>query len=162
MNDRESEDDSELIIALRDSSELVYMNCVDFTQRQISLNERAWDSHPSFVPLQLSLSPDRRHLLIATDKSMHIVLQLGTNTRVRTLAAHSMGEFSKPRVCWDVTGCYIYCNSDSDNAVYVYSMVSERVVSKLSGHTGSVRDVAIHNRCLASCSFDKSVILWSR
>jgi len=138
------------------------MSCSDYSQRQVSLNERAWDSHPSFAPLQLSLSPDRKYLLVATDKSMHIVLRLGTNTRVRTLAAHSTGELGKPRVCWDASGCYLYCNSDSEHAVYVYSLVSERVVSKLTGHTGSVRDVAIHNRLLVSCSFDKSVILWSR
>lgn len=152
----------ELIIGLRDSSELVYMSCSDYTQRQVSLNERAWDSHPSFVPLQLSLSPDRRYLLVATDKSMHVVLRLGTNIRVRTLAAHSTGEFGKPRVRWDTTGRYVYCNSDSEHAVFVYSLSSERVVCKLVGHTGSVRDAAVHGRYLASCSFDKSVILWSR
>lgn len=159
---QESASPSELIIGLRDCSELVYMNCTDFSQRQVSLNERAWDSHPSFVPLQLSLSPDRKYLLVATDKSFHFVLRLGTNERVRVLAEHTTGEYGKPRVCWDPTGRYLYCNTDSEHTVYVYSLASERVVSKLSGHTGSVRDMSVHARTLLTCSFDKSVILWTR
>lgn len=159
-----------MIIGLRDSAHLVYLDCNSFeTQRLVSLNEQEWDTHVSYTPLHLSTSPDGKLLLIATDKSLHYVVHTGTNKRVRTLAGHSCGDYGKPSVAWDCTGRYIYCNSDEDCAVYIYSLASERVVGRLGsaksgggGHKAQVRGVACHptKRLVLSASYDKSIILW--
>jgi hypothetical protein len=67
------------------------MDCeAPYAQRNVSLNEAEWDTHVSFNPLNLSLSPDRKYLLVATDKNMHIVLRVGTNKRLRTLAVSTI------------------------------------------------------------------------
>jgi WD40 repeat protein len=153
----------ELIIGLRGVGHLVYLDCDSFEQRLVSLNENAWDTHVSFTPLHLSTSPDGKLLLIATDKSLHFIVRIGTSHRVRTLAGHCCGDYGKPSVSWDCTGDYIFCNSDEDSAVFVYSLASERVVDRLSrGHKGIVRGVACHpsKRLVLSASYDKSLVLW--
>eukprot|EP01034_Spumella_vulgaris_P025000 gene25000-31403_t len=133
----------ELIIGLRGVGHLVYLDSDSFEQRLVSLNENEWDTHVSFTPLHLSTSPDGKLLLIATDKSLHFVVKIGTSHRVRTLAGHCCGDYGKPSVAWDCTGGYIFCNSDEDSAVFVYSLASERVVDRLSrAHKGIVRGVA--------------------
>ena len=80
----------ELVLGLRDTAHLVHIDCAapssssasspsssayasasapaSFAQRSVSLNEAAWDTHVSFTPLALAPSPDRRHLLVATDQ----------------------------------------------------------------------------------------------
>ena len=127
--------------------------------RHVSLNEHAWDRHVSFSPLQLSLSPCQRLLLVATDNNMHIVLRAGTNRRLRTLVGHTCGQYGKPAVCWDngtgtgtgwdhavevgVTGTgalpisrYVYSNSQDSAVVMVYSVASGRVVAELGAANG--------------------------
>jgi hypothetical protein len=41
----------DLIISLRDTPHLVYLNTSTYIQRFISLNEASWDLHCSFTPL---------------------------------------------------------------------------------------------------------------
>jgi hypothetical protein len=56
---------------------------------------------------------------------------------------------------------YLYSGS-ADGKVYIYDVLSGEIVSVLSGHTGTVRDVSWHPKLplLASASFDKHVSLW--
>jgi WD40 repeat protein len=120
----------------------------------------------SFTPLYLALSPNMKYLLIATDKNMMFVVQVGHSKRLRLLAGgHSCGDYGKPKVSWDSTGKYIYCNSDEGNTVCVYSLASERPVANLRCHKGTVRDVVCHpdnmKRLLITASYDKSVQIWS-
>ena len=71
-----------------------------FKARKVSLNEADWDTHVSFTPLCLSLSPDHQYLLIATDKGFHFVVRVGSSKRLRLLAGgHSCGDYGKPKVC---------------------------------------------------------------
>lgn len=155
----------ELIVGLRDSCNLVYIDTTTWAQRQISMNENIWDTHVSFCPLSLSPSPNGRWLLVAGDNNMHVVYHLGTNTRLRVLnGGHMCSGFGRPSVSWECTNDYIYCNSEGENTIYVYSLCSGRVVSILKGHFGAVRCVTCHEtkRLVLSGSYDKSIILWAR
>ena len=126
----------ELVVGLRDTAHLVYVDCSaaasssssasglpSFAQRTVSLNEADWDTHVSFTPLALAPSPDRRHLLVATDQvgaklsvlcvlisrlctvasqAFHFVVAVGQSRRLRVLAGgHACGPYGKPRVAWD-------------------------------------------------------------
>jgi WD40 repeat protein len=152
----------QLIIGLRGSYNLIYFNLQTFEQKQISMNENDWDTHISFTPLYLSVSPNNKYLLIATDKNMHIVLKIGTNKRVRTLTGHNCSDFGKPIVIWSITGEYLYCNSEEENYLVIYSLAKEKVIDKLPGHHGIIRGLSIHPYLgyVATGSYDKSVIIW--
>ena len=154
----------DLVLGMRDTAHLTYINCTTFHSREVSLNENAWDTHASFVPLYLAPSPCGGRLLVATDKHMHIVLRTGTNVRLQILSGHSCGDFGKPVVQWDWRGEYVFCNSDNDNLVYVYCMQLGKVVSKLEGHgKGLLRGLAAHphKSQLLSVSYDRAMILWT-
>lgn len=155
----------ELIVGLRGLSSLVYLQIEGtFEQRQVSMNEKEWDTHVSFTPLYLSISPNQKYLLISTDKHMHIIVRLGTNQRVRVLTGHACGDYGKPMALWSNDGKYVYCNSEEEHTVYVYSIAKEKVVDKLRGHSGIIRGIAIHpiRNLLATASYDKSVIVWDQ
>ena len=150
----------ELIIALRDTPHLTYLHCGTYVQRFISLNEAVWDTHCSFTPLHLAISPNKKYLLIATDKNFHFIVKIGENKRLRFLAgAHSSGDFGKHRVSWDCTGKYVYCNNEEGTSISVYSVSTEKPVRSVTVHTGSVRDVVCHpvKSVLLTASYDKSV-----
>lgn len=152
----------EVIIGLRDVCHLVYLDIATGVERAISMNEKEWDKHCSFTPLYLSVSPDRRYLLIATDKSMHLVLRLHSNRRLRVLAGHQAGDYSKPVAVWDHTGRYVYSNSEEDATLYVYSLCAQKICHKVRGHSGIVRGVSAHpyQSLVATVSYDKAAVLW--
>jgi WD40 repeat protein len=152
-----------MVIALRGLSTLLYVNCITLASHKVSLNEHDWDSHVSFTVLHLALSPCRRFLVAATDKDMHIVYQCGTNERMQVLAGgHSSDSYGRPKVAWDCTSSYLFCNSQGDNSLHVYSLCSGRVVGTLRHHTGQIRDIASHatRRALLTASYDHSVAEW--
>eukprot|EP00128_Syssomonas_multiformis_P006652 Colp12_sorted_trinity150504_noHs@5184 len=154
----------DLVLGMRDCAHLTYINCTTFKSREVSLNENSWDTHTSFVPLYLAPSPCGGRLLVATDKHMHIVFRTGTNVRLQVLSGHSCGDYGKPVVQWDWRGEYVFCNSDSENVVYVYSMLMGKVVCKLHGHgKGLIRGLSAHPHKseLISVSYDKTLIFWS-
>lgn len=153
----------ELVLGMRDVPYLTYIHCTTLQTRTVSLNEHSWDTHVSFTPLYLAPSPAGDRLLVATDKHMHILLHTGTNVRLQVLSGHSCGDYGKPVVLWDKRGEYIYCNSDDDNTVKVYSTATGKIVKSLTGHgKGIVRSLAAHKTApiIVSASYDKSVIVW--
>ena len=155
----------QLVIGQRDSCYLSYYNCSDLTLRQVSLNESPTDLHVSFTPLLLVPSPDGRYLLIATDKGMHIIMRMGTNTRISVLSGHNCSAYGKPIACWDAEGGdFVYSNSEHENTIVVYCACTGKVVKILEGHSGIVRTMYHHpcRQVLLSGSYDKSAILWSR
>lgn len=154
--------DNTLVIALRDSLDLIYFNCATFQKQNIPMNVSSWDTHRSITPLVVASSPDGKFILIGTDKNMHIMYQTGTNKRVRTFAGHNSGQYGKPRVAFSNDGKYIYSNSEGENCIYVYSVASEKVEYTLNGHSNIVRDVCSNliDKSLLSCSYDKSVKYW--
>jgi WD40 repeat protein len=154
----------ELVIALRDTPHLTYLNTRIFEQRFISLNEADWDTHCSFTPLHLAVSPNLKYLLVATDKNFHFITAIGASKRLRTLAGgHTCGDFGKPKASFDSTGKYVFCNNEDGSGVCVYSISTEKPVRFLTAHHGLVRDVVCHPSLplLVTGSHDKSVILWT-
>lgn len=154
----------ELVIALRDTNHLIYMDCETFAQRHVSLNENAWDTHVSITPLFLLPSPDMQCVLVATDKNMHFLTRLGKSKRLKVYAGHNCGDYGKPKVAFDATGQYIYSNSENDSSVFVYDVNSTSIVGKLSGHKNIIKDVCCSrkSRIVATASFDHTVIVWHR
>jgi WD40 repeat protein len=160
----EGEREWELVIALRDTPHLTYLNARTFEQRFISLNEADWDTHCSFTPLHLAVSPNLKYLLVATDKNFHFITAIGASKRLRILAGgHTCGDFGKPKASFDSTGKYVYCNNEDGSGVCVYSISTEKPVRFLTAHHGLVRDVVCHPSLplLVTGSHDKSVILWT-
>ena len=160
----QSGDEWELIIGLRDTAHLTYLHCSTYAQRFVSLNEADWDTHCSFTPLHMVVSPDRKYLLISTDKNLIFMVKIGTSKRLRVFAGgHSCGDYGKPSVSFDSTGKYVYCNNEEGCSVCVYSVGSEKPVKFLAAHSGSVRGVTHHpsRALLATASYDKSVNLWT-
>ena len=134
---------------------------ITLEEKNVSLNERDWDTHSSFTPLYLSVSPNQKFIAVATDKNFHIILKIGTNIRLKLLAEHTCGEYGKPKLAWDITGKYLYCNSELDHDIYIYSLASEKAIHKLQGHVGSVRDIKVTHGYVISGSFDHSIITWN-
>lgn len=153
----------DLIVGLRDTHYLLYVNCSTLDQDKVSLNERDWDTHVSFTPLYLALSPSRKYLLVATDKDLHLLLLLGTSIRIKTFSEHKCGNYGRPIVSWDTTDKYFYSNNESDFDVHVYEVCSGKIIQSIHGHRGAVRALAVNsNRELASVSFDHSLIVYGK
>ncbi len=111
-----------------------------------------------------------QYLLVATDKELHFITPVGRSNRLRLLAGgHACGDYGKPKVSWDRTGKYVYCNSDEGDAVCVYDLSSERPARVVCGAHGgqAVRDVVCMGglglglgAVVATASYDKSVAVW--
>jgi hypothetical protein len=158
-----------LIIGLRDVPYLLYLSIQTLQTFRVSLNEHDWDTHVSFAPLALSLSHHGKYLAVATDKDLHIVYQIGTNHRIRILAGgHQCDSYGKPKLIWDQSDLYLYCNSQHDYLLHIYSLTNGKEiqtkdkVSLLNSHKGQIRDICAHpiNRRVLTTSFDRSIIEW--
>ena len=175
-----------LLVAVRDS---LYLKSISLSRTKllqpgnlpfvpavtdfIMLNERIFDTHQGFAPLQLSLSPNEKHLFVSTDKDFHFVLDASyfpefsdeavcgsssdlkekRSKRIAVLVGHNGGAFSKPAACWSPCSQYIYTNSDTDSAVKAHHFphavlkapAGSAPARNLTGeHKGIVRAVASH------------------
>jgi WD40 repeat protein len=153
-----------LIVPTRGACHLLYINCATLRHRKVSLNEQAWDRHVSFNVLHMSLSPNGRQLLVATDKDFHLVLKTGTNQRLSLLAGHMCNDYGKPKTAWDVTGKYVFSNNQADHNILVYAVNTGKIVATLCGHRGQVRDIKSHSseRTVLTASYDHTVKEWCR
>jgi WD40 repeat protein len=137
----------------------------DQHHRKVSLNENDWDTHVSFTPLFLSLSPSGALLLVSTSHSMHYCYRTGTNLRVQTLTGHTSNEYSKPRTCWG-SESVVYSNTEACGDIFVFFLHSAKilhVIGGCDGHRGIVKDLATHPsvpNTLVSGSFDKTLRVW--
>lgn len=154
-------DGKKLIVATRDDSNLHYVNLEDWSKILVSMNELR-DNHVSFTPLELSLSPDGKSLLVATDNSMAILFRVGTPYQIRRFFGFKNAGLSQPRATFDNKN-FLYITSE-DNSIYVFDLEKEKHVSLLTGHKGIVRDVTfdVASDQLVSVSYDKSVKFWKR
>ncbi|CAB1100307.1 unnamed protein product [Ectocarpus sp. CCAP 1310/34] len=152
----------ELVVSARAQPHLTYVNIETLQQRRVSLNEKEWDTHVSFTVMSMAASGDGKYLLAATDKSRNILWRAGSNARVRTLMGHTTDDYFQPRVQWDPSGLFSYCNSSGDHDVHVHCLASGRAVEQLKGHRAVIRD--IHHdpsrRVLVTASYDKTVKVW--
>lgn len=90
--------DAHLLVALRETCSLRVLDCETLTEFSYHMNEHQWDTHVSFNALYLSVSPDQKTFSVSTDNSLHLIFQLESNRRLRTLSSHTCGSYGKPKV----------------------------------------------------------------
>lgn len=160
----DTEKNLHIVVPTRGVPYLLYINCETLAHRKVSLNENIWDSHVSFNVLQLSVSPDGRLLLVATDKDFHVIFRTGTNKRLSLLAGHMCNEYGKPKTAWDQSGKYVYSNNQADYDIMVYAINTGKIVHSLKGHGGQIRDIKANHSCrsVLSASYDHHVKEWTQ
>ncbi|EFA76430.1 hypothetical protein PPL_10195 [Heterostelium album PN500] len=153
-------DSERIITACRESNYIQYVSFADGSIEKFNMNANG-DDHVSFSAMEFGISPNKKYLLVSTDRNRLILFKLGTDKQLRNFYGAFNDNFCTTRNTFDVTGQYIYSTSQ-DNQIYVWDVSTQKVVSKLKQHTSSIRDLSIHPtlNLLASCSFDKSVCIW--
>lgn len=96
----------QLLIAVRNSHQIVVINCHTLDESLFSMNGNSWDTHVSFNALYLSVSPDQKSFSVSTDNSLHLIFRLENSKRLRTLSAHTCGNYGKPKVV--LSTCLIF------------------------------------------------------
>lgn len=152
--------DKELAIGSREDHLIHLVNLNSLERREINMNALG-DTHISFTPMDLSVSPNGRYLLVSTDKDRLILYSLATGNVIRTFYGASNDGYSNPKHCWHPTGLYIYSTSQNYTIV-VWEVATMKVVAELKGHTNTVRDLyfSAENSTLISAGFDKTVHVW--
>jgi COMPASS component SWD3 len=108
-----------MLVSVRDSHLLFVLDLTNYERTDINLNPNL-DDWVSFTAMDLSLSPNKKWLLVATDKSKLLVYKLGGSDQVRQFYGADNDGFSNPRCLWHPSGLYVYCTAQ-DNAVHVVS-----------------------------------------
>jgi WD40 repeat protein len=112
------------------------------------------------------VSPGGGYVLVTTDDSRGIVFPYGSPAHARTLFGATTSLLSNPAACWDADGGFVYTTSEgAGETVVVFELASQRVVARLEGHRGRVRDLDFDpasTGILATVGFDKTLRLWRR
>ncbi|KAJ3361157.1 hypothetical protein GGF32_007712 [Allomyces javanicus] len=140
-----------------------------------ALNADPNDTHVSWTPMHLAVSPSGMYVLAATSAASGrvVLLRLSqendgayTVRHVRNFYGAKVDEWSKPRVAWVRSDAYFAVTS-GDHQVYVYATRAKsvhttnvQIVARLTGHEHVVRDLACVGKWLVSGSYDKSVRVW--
>ncbi|KNE58215.1 hypothetical protein AMAG_05026 [Allomyces macrogynus ATCC 38327] len=140
-----------------------------------ALNADPNDTHVSWTPMHLAVSPSGLYALAATSAASGrvVLLRLSqendgayTVRHVRNFYGAKVDEWSKPRVAWVGSDAYFAVTS-GDHQVYVYvtraksvHTTNVQIVARLLGHEHVVRDLACVGKWLVSGSYDKSVRVW--
>ncbi|KAJ3374899.1 hypothetical protein GGF31_005621 [Allomyces arbusculus] len=140
-----------------------------------ALNANPNDTHVSWTPMHLAVSPSGSYVLAATSAASGrvVLLRLSqendgayTVRHVRNFYGAKVDEWSKPRVAWVGSDAYFAVTS-GDHQVYVYAVRAKsvhttnvQIVAQLTGHEHVVRDLACVGKWLVSGSYDKSVRVW--
>ena len=106
-----------VLVSVRDSHLLYLLDLTTYERTDINLNPNL-DDWVSFTAMDLSLSPNKKWVLVATDKNKLLVYKLGGSDQVRQFYGVDNDGFSNPRCLWHPTGYYVYCTGQ-DNAVHV-------------------------------------------
>ena len=129
-------------------------------ETRVSLNANDWDTHCSFAVLDMAVSPDGNYLACATDANKHIIYPLHGNEHVKVLVGHSADEYANARIAW--LGESVVSNSQKDPGLYQWDIGSGKILTRVErAHAKAVRDLAVADGTLATCSFDKAAKLWS-
>lgn len=115
----------------------------------------------------LKISPDGNYILSnAMDHSLRMFdirpYVSDPNHRLVKIFVGAMHDMQKSllRCAWSADGTRVSCGS-SDRLVYVWDVLSQRILYRLPGHSGSVNEVDYHPNepILLSCSNDKNLFL---
>ena len=109
----------------------------------------------------MAVSPDGKYLACATDANKHIIYPLHSNEHVRVLVGHTADEYANARIVW-LGDASVISNSQKDPGLYQWDIGSGKVLKRIDrAHGKTVRDLAVDDGLLATCSFDKAAKLWS-
>lgn len=153
---------TELVIGCREDHLLHLVTCSNLERRTINMNALG-DTHVSFTPMDLSVSPNNRYLLVSTDKDRLLLYSLATGNVIRTFYGASNDGYSNPKHSWHPSGLYIYSTSQNYSIV-VWEVATQKVITELKGHTSTIRDLYYSHaaKSLISCGFDKTVHVWKK
>ncbi|KAH6572128.1 hypothetical protein BASA50_001118 [Batrachochytrium salamandrivorans] len=156
---------STLIVGVRDNHNLLYIDLDDsetFKVTPVNMNANG-DAWVSFVPVHISPSPSGHHVAVYTDAKAGriIIYETRTSRIVRDLWGVDADGFTQASCCWHPSGKFLFASSD-DKTCLVYHVSSGKVISKLTGHEGLIRNIAFDNvsNALVSCSYDRTVRVW--
>eukprot|EP00842_Homolaphlyctis_polyrhiza_P004143 jgi/Hompol1/472/HPOL_002503-RA len=154
-----------VVVGVRDDHNLHYISLdpsETFASMTANMNANG-DSWISFVPVYLAPSPSGHHIAVYTDAKAGriIIYETGTSRIVRDLWGVDADGFSQASCCWHPSGHYLFASSE-DRTTVVYHVGSGRIVSKLAGHEGLIRQIAFDPvlNALLTCSYDKTVRVW--
>jgi len=155
-------DGKELIVYCRGEPFRRHIDCSrPDAETRISLNANDWDTHCSFAVLDMAVSPDGKYLACATDANKHIIYPLHSNEHVRVLVGHTADEYANARIAW-LGDASVVSNSQKDPGLYQWDIGSGKILKRVErAHGKAVRDLAVADGTLATCSFDKAAKLWS-
>jgi len=151
---------------VRGTSVLTYLSLEPpYVAEEVTLNGvdgKKGDDFCSFAVLDLRPSPCGKFLALATDTKRIIVIRTGTFEIVRNLYGHVSDAYGNPKACWSKSGKYIYGTTQEGNEIVTWDVASEKIVQRMVGHTGMVRDIASSygSDMLMSVSYDKSIRIW--
>eukprot|EP01130_Rhizamoeba_saxonica_P015230 TRINITY_DN6790_c2_g1_i2.p1 TRINITY_DN6790_c2_g1~~TRINITY_DN6790_c2_g1_i2.p1 ORF type:complete len:130 (+),score=12.99 TRINITY_DN6790_c2_g1_i2:118-507(+) len=120
------------------------------------------DEFVSFNCLNLVATPDQNHVIATTDNNRSIMFKVGTHLQARNFYGTVNNEFSRPTSIVDISSSLLFSTSQDQN-IYVFDMANEQIIHQYQGHNAVIRDLAINpnDGQLASCSYDKTVKIWS-
>lgn len=161
------------VVSVLRSSCLVYYNTHTDATKDVPLIP-FMSTAPAFNITHVDCSPRSGKLLAAaTDGAVHFVYRTGTSDVVARLCGHSVpADMSShtPRVAWSPDERFLVGNGGQANELLVWSVLSESIVAKLSGHTAMIRDVAVFPLPsgadteswfgVVTASYDKTLGVW--
>jgi len=155
-----------VVTAVRDDNYLHYVDAASLQDRKINMNV-AGDDHVSFTVLDMAASPCGNYIALCTDISRVIMMPTGKGqTHIRVFHGANNDKWSSPRVSWGQTSRYVYATSQ-DNTIIAWDVKDQKIVSTLTGHSQTIkaldmlRPVSGTEAVLVSCSFDKTVRVWT-
>jgi hypothetical protein len=180
-------------------------NCCNIST-VLHLNTSIYDTHVSFAVLDIKMSHDYKYIAVACDNHCHLIVennctldvhQTGTvrNTTtnnnntpsiqkaniIRKLYGHVADSYSRPIVAWSCNNQYVYCNTQNDTKLCIYSIASGKLLEdhdnsdhrdrgseqqqqQLSQpHVRPIKYLCSHpyQNILVTTSFDRKTIVWT-
>ena len=168
----------------------------------LHLNTSIYDSHVSFAVLDIKMSYDYKYLAVACDNHCHFIIENSctvesqrggrsnaTNTAppsiqqakiIRKLYGHVADSYSRPIVAWSCNNQYVYCNTQNDTTLCIYSIASGKLLDDHSStqsddhttehpppsqqpHVRPIKHMCSHpyQNILVTTSFDHKTIVWT-
>mmetsp|Transcript_465 Transcript_465/g.877 ORF Transcript_465/g.877 Transcript_465/m.877 type:complete len:129 (+) Transcript_465:73-459(+) len=88
------------------------------------------------------------------------MFETGSSLQIRNFYGATNDHFSNPRSVWGEEDRFVYSTSQ-DQTVVGWDVYNDKMLPVLKGHTRTVRDLCSRRGILASCSFDRSVKIWT-
>jgi WD40 repeat protein len=133
------------------------------TPQEISFNmNELQDNHVSFTVLAVSISPCKKLVAAATDRSRIIVFPVHSSQQLRNFYTVPIDSYSSPRLIWSKNSRFLYC-SGADKLIYALDIITGLTVpAQLKGHSEKIKGIAWHTgaKGILSCGFDKTIRLW--